>query len=263
MVILDDFMVTDRVAIVTGAGQGIGEDIALALAEAGADVVVAARTQTDIDDTAAKVRERGREALAVPCDVMETLQLEHLIAATEERFGRLDILVNNAGGSFPKPALETSERAFEKVVRFNLTSPFLLTRLAIPRMVETAGAGVVVNISSGASVQAVGGMVGYAAAKAGLNQLTRVLAGEFAPKVRVNAIVVGQILTPGARSVLSDDMIEHAAHNIPMARLGDVRDVAACALYLAAPASAWITGRMFDVDGGADVPPLEFPVPGL
>src|ERR1039457_3448825 len=146
MVILDDFMLTDRVAIVTGAGQGIGEEIALALAEAGADVVVAARTQTDIDDTAAKVRERGREALAVPCDVMETLQLEHLIAATEARFGRLDILVNNAGGSFPKPALQTSERAFEKVVRFNLTSPFLLTRLAVPRMVETAGTGVVVNI---------------------------------------------------------------------------------------------------------------------
>jgi 7-alpha-hydroxysteroid dehydrogenase len=262
-VILDEFTVPDRVAIVTGAGQGIGEAIAVTLAEAGADVVVAARTQADIDDTAAQVRQRGREGLAVACDVTETEQLEHLVAATEERFGRFDILVNNAGGSYPKPALDTSESAFEKTVRFNLTSPFLLSKLVVPRMVETAGTGVIVNISSGASVQSVGGMVGYAAAKAGLNQMTRILAREFAPKVRVNAIVVGQILTPGAQSVLSEDMIERAARNIPMARLGDVRDIAACALYLASPASAWVTGRIFDVDGGADAPPLEFPVPPL
>jgi 7-alpha-hydroxysteroid dehydrogenase len=261
--IFDSFTLKDKVAIVTGAGKGIGEDIALALAEAGADVVVAARTQADIDDTVAKVVERGRAGLAVACDVTDTSQLEHLVAATLERFGRLDILVNNAGGSFPKPALDTSERAFEKVVRFNLTSPFLLTRSAVPRMVETAGAGVVVNISSGAGVQAVPGMVAYSAAKAGLNQMTRVLAREFAPKVRVNAIVVGQILTPGATSVLSADMIEQAARNIPMARLGDVRDIAACALYLASPASAWVTGRIFDVDGGADAAPLEFPIPAL
>ncbi len=261
--ILDDFRVTDRVAIVTGAGKGIGEDIALALAEAGAHVVVAARTQADIDDTAAKVRDRGRESLAVACDVLETSELEHLVAATEARFGRIDILVNNAGGSFPKPALETSERAFERVVRFNLTSPFLLTRLTVARMVQTAGTGVVVNISSGASVQAVSGMVAYAAAKAGLNQMTNVLAHEFAPTVRVNAIVVGQILTPGANSVLSDEMIEQAAGNIPMGRLGDVRDISACAVYLASPASSWITGRVFNVDGGADAPPLEFPVPAL
>jgi 7-alpha-hydroxysteroid dehydrogenase len=262
-VILDRFLLTDRVALVTGSGQGIGEDIALALAEAGADVVVAARTQDAIDDTAAKVRARGRQSLAVRCDVLETEQLEALLAATIEQFGRLDVLVNNAGGSFPKPALETSERAFEKVVRFNLTSPFLLTRLAVPRMVETAGEGVVVNISSGASQAAVGGLVAYGAAKAGLNQMTRILAQEFAPKVRVNAIVVGQILTPGAASVLSEEMLAQAAGTIPMRRLGDVRDIAACALYLASPASSWVTGRVVEVDGGADAAPLTFPVPPL
>ena len=261
--ILDRFLLTDRVALVTGSGQGIGEDIALVLAEAGADVVVAARTQDAIDDTAAKVRARGRDSLAVRCDVLESEQLEALLAATIERFGRLDVLVNNAGGSFPKPALETSERAFEKVVRFNLTSPFLLTRLAVPRMVETAGEGVVVNISSGASQAAVGGLVAYGAAKAGLNQMTRILAREFAPKVRVNAIVVGQILTPGAASVLSEERLAQAAANIPMRRLGDVRDIAACALYLASPASSWVTGRVVEVDGGADAAPLSFPVPPL
>jgi 7-alpha-hydroxysteroid dehydrogenase len=262
-VILDLFTLTDKVALVTGGGKGIGEDIALALAEAGADVVVAARTQADIDDTAAKISERGRASLAVTCDVMETEQLEHLVAAALERFGRLDVLVNNAGGSFPKPALDTSERAFEKVVRFNLTSPFLLTRMAVPHMVEAAGGGAVVNISSGAGTQAVGGMVAYGAAKAGLNQMTRVLAQEFAPKVRVNAIVVGQIYTPGAASVISAEQFEEAARNIPMQRLGDVRDIAACALYLASPASAWMTGRVIDVDGGADSPSMQFPVPPL
>ena len=261
--ILDQFRLTDQVALVTGSGQSIGEDVALALAEAGADVVVAARTEAAIEDTARQVRERGRAALAVRCDVMESEQLEALIATTVERFGRLDVLVNNAGGSFPKPALETSERAFEKVVRFNLTSPFLLTRLAVPHMVRTTGQGVVVNISSGASQQAVGGMVAYGAAKAGLNQMTRILAHEFAPKVRVNAIVVGQILTDGARSVLSPEMLEHAAHAIPMQRLGDGRDIAACTLFLASPASAWITGRVVEVDGGADAAPLEFPIPPL
>jgi 7-alpha-hydroxysteroid dehydrogenase len=262
-VILDQFQLSGRVAVVTGSGQSIGEDIALALAEAGADVVVTARTQAAIEDTAAKVRERGREALAVRCDVMESDQLEALVGATVERFGRLDVLVNNAGGSFPKPALDTSERAFEKVVRFNLTSPFLLTRLAVPHMVQTAGTGVVVNISSGASQQTVGGMVAYGAAKAGLNQMTRILAREFAPKVRVNAIVVGQILTDGARSVLSAERLEEAARAIPLGRLGDVRDIAACTLFLASPASAWITGSVVDVDGGADTAPIEFPIPPL
>ena len=263
--ILDAFRLTDRVALVTGSGHGIGRAIALAYADAGAHVVCAARTQQDIDATAAQVRARGRDALAVRCDVLHTEQLEQLLAAALERFGRLDVLCNNAGGALPRPALELSERAFEKIVRFNLTSPFLLTRMAVPRMVETAGGGVVVNISSGASTLAVGGMAAYGSAKAGLNQLTRILAAEFAPKVRVNAIVVGQIDTPGASSVLSPEMKRQAAENIPMKRIGAEDDIAACALYLAAPASSWVTGHSIAVDGGvgAGSVPLAFPIPKL
>jgi 7-alpha-hydroxysteroid dehydrogenase len=263
--ILDAFRLTDRVALVTGSGHGIGRAIALAYADAGAHVVCAARTQQDIDETAAQVRARGREALAVPCDVLHTDQLERLLAATLERFGRLDVLCNNAGGALPRAALALSERAFEKIVRFNLTSPFLLTRMAVPRMVETAGGGVVVNISSGASTLAVGGMAAYGSAKAGLNQLTRILAAEFAPKVRVNAIVVGQIDTPGASSVLSPEMKRQAAANIPMKRIGAEDDIAACALYLASPASSWVTGHSIAVDGGvgAGSVPLAFPIPPL
>jgi len=211
--ILDQFKLTDKVALVTGSGRGI----ALAFAEAGAHVVCSARTAADIEETAKLVRERGRESLAVRCDVLVTEQLEQLVAAALERFGRIDLLVNNAGGAFPKPALALSERAF----------------------------------------------AAYGSAKAGLNQLTRILAAEFAPKVRVNAIVVGQIDTPGAASVLSDEVKRQAAARIPMQRIGAETDIAACALYLASPAAAWVTGRSIDVDGGADAAPLDFPVPRL
>jgi len=262
-VILDQFKLTDKVAIVTGSGHGIGRAIAVAFAEAGAHVVCSARTEADIEQTAALVRERGRESLAVRCDVLHTVQLENLVAATLQRFGRIDLLVNNAGGAFPRPALELSERAFEKIVRFNLTSPFLLTRMVVPRMVDTVGGGAIVNISSGASQLALAGMAAYGSAKAGLNQLTRLLAFEFAPKVRVNAIVVGQIDTPGAAAVLSDEVKRSAAERIPMKRIGRELDIAACALYLASPAAAWLTGRSIDVGGGADAAPLEFPVKPL
>jgi len=261
--ILDRFRLDDRVAIVTGAGHGIGRAVAVALAEAGADVVCCARTQADIDETARLVGGAGRAGLAVACDVLETAELEQLVLRTLERFGRIDVLVNNAGGAIPRPALRISERAFEKVVRFNLTSPFLLTRLVVPHMVRTAGSGSVVNVSSGSSFQQLPGMAHYGAAKAGLNQMTKILAVEFAPLVRVNAIVVGQIDTPGAASVLSEEVRARAAERIPMRRLGLDTDVAACALYLASPASGWVTGHAITVNGGADEVPLAFPIPAL
>ena len=143
--ILDRFRIPDRVAIVTGAGRGIGRGAALALAEAGADVVCAARTEEQIEETAAKVRSLGRRALAVKCDVMQTPQLDHLVEAAVGEFGRLDILVNNAGGTMPRDALQTSERFFESALRFNLTQAFLLTQFCVPKMVETSGGGAVVS----------------------------------------------------------------------------------------------------------------------
>lgn len=261
--VFDHFRLTDRVAVVTGSGHGIGRATAVALAEAGADVVCCARTQADIDETAEQVRARGRRALAVRCDVLETEQLEHLTRAAIDAFGRVDILVNNAGGSIPKPALAMSERSIEKVIRFNLTSPFLLTRMIVPHMVRTAGGGSVINVSSGASRMSLAGLSAYGSAKAGLNQLTRMLATEFAPDVRVNAIIVGQIDTPGAASVMGEEVKQRAARNIPMKRLGLDTDIALCALYFASPASAWVTGQAMAVDGGADTPPLAFPVPSL
>ena len=262
--ILDRFKLTDRVAIVTGAGKGIGRGIALAFAEAGADVVCAARTAADIEATAAGVRERGRRALAVPTDVLKTPDLERLVAAALAEFGRLDLLVNNAGGTGPRAALDTSEGFFERALRMNVTQAFLLSKLCVPRMVETAGGGAIVNISSRSSDMVQTAFVAYGAGKAALNMMTRNLAAELAPRVRVNAISVGGVATEALGVVLTNDALrQQFERNTPMRRPGTVEDIAACALYLASPAAAWVTGKVFQVDGGTEAPAISVPVPPL
>lgn len=262
--ILDRFKLTDRVAIVTGAGKGIGRGIALAFAEAGADVVCAARTRDEIEATADAVRERGRRGLAVPTDVTKSDALERLVDVTFEAFGRLDLLVNNVGGTGPRPALETSERYFESALRINVTQAFLLTRLAVPRMLESAGGGAIVNISSRSSDMVQTAFVAYGAGKAALNMMTRNLAPELAPKVRVNAISVGGVATEGLEVVLTNEALrEQFNANTPMGRPGTVEDIAACAVYLASPAAAWVTGKVFQVDGGVSAPAISVPVPKL
>src|SRR6185369_4307169 len=221
--ILDLFKLTDRVAIVTGAGKGIGRGIALAFAEAGADVACAARTPADLDAVAEEVRRRGRRALAVQTDVMKTEELQRLVDAALDAFGRIDVLVNNAGGTLPRAALQTSERFFETALRFNVTSAFLLSRLVIPQMVETAGGGAIVNISSRSSDMVQQSFVAYAAGKAALNMMTRNLAAEVAPKVRVNAISVGGVASDALQVVLTNDELRAQFEaNTPMGRAGTV-----------------------------------------
>jgi len=263
-VILDRFKLTDRVAIVTGAGRGIGRGISLAFAEAGAHVVCAARTRADVEGTAELVRERGRRGLPVVCDVTQSEALAALVTATLAEFSRVDLLVNNAGGTGPRPALDTSERYFEAALRFNVTSAFLLTRLVVPRMLETAGGGAIVNVSSRASDMVQTGFVAYGAAKAALNMLTRNLAAEFAPRVRVNAISVGGVDTASLEVVLTNQALRSEfERNTPMGRPGTVEDIAACALYLASPAAGWVTGKVFQVDGGTEFPAIRVPTPRL
>jgi 7-alpha-hydroxysteroid dehydrogenase len=253
--ILDLFKVPDKVAIVTGAGRGIGAGIAVALAEVGADVVCAARTPADIEATADRVRSTGRRALAVPTDVTDRAQLEALVETTVSEFGRVDILVNNAGGWPPQPLLRTSERAFEQALRFNVTSAFLMTRFTVPAMLETAGGGSIINISSRAGSMVQPGFTAYGTSKAALSFMTRNMAPELAPQIRVNAIELGGVETDALATVLTDDSIRRQLEeNTPMRRVGQVDDIAAFAVYLASPASSWVTGKVFEIDGGTEHP---------
>jgi 7-alpha-hydroxysteroid dehydrogenase len=261
--ILDRFRLDDRVALVTGASKGIGRGIALGFADAGADLVLSSRTRADLETVAEQVRSRGRRALVVACDVNEREQLERLVAAAWQEYGRLDVLVNNAGGAPPKPALRTSEKMFEAALHFNVGSAFLLSRMAIPHMLERDG-GTILNISSSMSWMVEKGFVAYGTAKAALSHMTRLLAYEMAPRVRVNAIAVGAVATEALLPFL-EALPEARARleaGTPMGRIGTPEDIAAAALYLCSPAGSWVTGKVFEVDGGtvASNWPLDVPV---
>jgi 7-alpha-hydroxysteroid dehydrogenase len=249
--ILDRFKLKDKVAIVTGAGRGIGRGSALAFAEVGANVVVAARTQEEIEETAEMARKFGVEALPVPCDVMKKDQLANLVDQTMQKFGRIDILVNNAGGTPPTLALQTSEEMFNGAFRFNVTSGFLLTQLVVPHMMAGEG-GSIVNISSAAGRIVQPGFVAYGTAKAALSFMTKLLGCELAPKVRVNAVAVGATLTEALTQFLDQETIGKMEALTPVGRLADVEDIALAVLYLASPASSWVTGKVFEVDGGTE-----------
>ncbi len=262
--ILDRFRLDDRVAVVTGAGLGIGRGIAVGLAQAGAHVVLAARTRSDLEEVAALVESAGRRALVVPTDVTDQAQLQQLVDAAVGEFGRLDIAVNNAGGAMPRAAMDTSEGFLERAFHFNVTAPFTLTKLAARAMVDTAGGGAVVNISSRSASMTQTSFAAYGAVKAALDRLTRNVAPELAPRVRVNAIDVGGVATRSLDIVLTDDALRtQFLANTPMGRPGEPEDIACAVVYLASDASSWVTGKVFEIDGGTEAPAMAVPAPPL
>jgi 7-alpha-hydroxysteroid dehydrogenase len=260
--ILDRFRVTGRVAIVTGAGRGIGAATAVALAQAGADVVISARTEDQLHKVAKEIEAAGRRALVVPADLSDLDAAAGLATTAADAFGRLDIVVNNVGGAMPRAFLDTKPHHLENAFQFNVSVAHALTRAAVPHLLEAGGS--VVNISSVMGRVAGRGYLAYGTAKAGLAHYTRLAALDLAPRVRVNAIAVGSVATSALDIVMTNDELRtQMERNTPLGRIGDPEDVAATVLFLAAPAGAYVTGRVFEVDGGVDVPSLDLGLPNL
>ncbi|HKA28868.1 MAG TPA: glucose 1-dehydrogenase [Candidatus Binatia bacterium] len=251
MALLDRFRLTDRVSLVTGAGRGIGRGIALAFAEMGAHVVCAARSEAEIEAVAEEARRFGVRALAVPCDVTDPAQLENVTRRTMEEFRRIDLLVNNAGGFPPMPFLDTDLPSWEWCFKFNLNSAFVLTRACVPHMLARDG-GAILNISSAAGRIIRKGFVAYGTAKAALSFMTKQLAAELAPRVRVNALAVGAVETAALRPFLNDEIRRQMEALTPMRSIGTVEDIALAALWLCSPAGGWVTGKVVEVDGGIE-----------
>ena len=257
------FRLTDRAAIVTGAGRGIGAAIARTYAAAGADVVLAARTKEQLDEVAADIEAVGRRAVVMPFDMNDTDAVGTLVDAAVDTFGRLDIIVNNAGGTMPRPLMDTSPGFLERAFHFNVTSAFALSKAATPHLLNQEGSSIV-SISSTMGRLRDRGMLAYGTAKAALAHMTRLMAADMAPRVRVNAIAVGSVATSALEVVLTDDNLRNTMiEGTPLKRLGVPEDIAYGALYLASPAGSFITGKVIEIDGGLEAPNLEMGLPDL
>jgi 7-alpha-hydroxysteroid dehydrogenase len=261
--ILDRFRVTDQVAIVTGAGRGIGAASAVGLAEAGADVVISARTEDQLADVAKRIEAAGRKAVVVRADLRDLDAVCALADTARDFFGRLDVVVNNVGGTMPGAFLDTTPKILEDAFHFNVTTAHALTRAAVPLMLEGDG-GSVVNITSAMARTQGRGFVAYGTAKAALAHFTRLAATDLAPRIRVNAIAVGSIATSALEVVLTDESLRTTMEqSTPLRRIGDPEDIAAAVVYLCSPAGSYITGKLLEVDGGLDHPNLELGLPDL
>lgn len=266
---LSEYSLENKVAIVTGAGRGIGKGIALTLAEAGVDITVAARTREQIEQTAEEIRKLGRRALVVPADVTKKDQVANVVEQTVSHLGRIDILVNNAGIITLKPIsfvpgmkLEgwqvadswdtpLTEEEWHQVLDTNLTSAFLFAQAVGPHMLKQRQ-GKIINISSNSADLAPPYFSAYCASKAGLSMFTRCLATEWAPyNICVNSIGPGSVLTELSAPVLSDpERNKFILEKIPLGRVGETREIGLLVVYLASDASNWVTGQTFFIDGG-------------
>lgn len=266
--ILDRFRLTDRVAIVTGAGRGIGAATAVALAQAGADVVISSRTESQLDEVAGQIEAAGRRAVVAPADLSDLDAVATLVDRARDAFGRLDIVVNNVGGSMPREFVKTAPRHMEEAFHFNVSTAHALTRAAVPLLLhgreEGGSTGAVVNISSVMGRVAGRGYLAYGTAKAALAHYTRLASRDLAPRIRVNAIGVGSVATSALDIVLTDDTLRTTMEQAtPLQRIGHPDDIAATVLYLASDAGAYVTGQVLGADGGLDQPNLDLGFPDL
>jgi len=250
---MDEFSLKDRVAIVTGSGRGIGAEIARVLAGSGAAVVVSARTESEVEGVAKEIEAAGGKALPHATDVRDVENLPGLVDRTVQELGGIDVVVNNAGGGFEwQPFLDTEMEQLEEAFHFTVASPFRLCQLAAPSMLERPGASIV-NIASMTVGKSLRGHLVYECAKAALTQMTKSLAADVGPKIRVNGVNPGAIETPFIKDFLdgAPDLRDAMVERTRLRRNGTPRDVAAAVLYLASPASSYVTGAMLDVSGGS------------
>jgi NAD(P)-dependent dehydrogenase (short-subunit alcohol dehydrogenase family) len=247
------YSLTDQVAIVTGAGRGIGKAIALAFARAGANLVTVARTISEIEATAAEIKAMGRRAVAIKTDVCNSKEVAALVADVRSHFQKIDILVNNVGGRVPTPLLEMSEEVWDQAIDLNLKSCFLCSK-EVGQLMAAQRTGNIINISSEAAFANDPNVAHYGTAKAAVNHLTRALAVELAPyNVRVNAIAPGSIDVGLGLDYYSrfPEQKDIRMKLIPMGRFGMAEEVAKVAVFLASDASSYITGDILRVSGGS------------
>lgn len=251
--VVADFSLNGKVAIVTGGSQGIGRSIALALAEQGADVAVAARKEGPLIAVAEEINQLGSRGLAVPTNIRHLDQLQNLVDRTKAALGRVDILVNNAAANPAYgPIHELDERAFDVIMNSNIKAPHFLSIYAREAMLEHGDGGAIVNVSSVGGVRASDVIGGYSVSKAGLIMLTQVCAKTWGKDgIRVNCIAPGLVKTEFARALWDDeDYLKQAVAGAALERIADPDEMAGAVVYLASSASSFVTGQTLVMDGG-------------
>jgi 7-alpha-hydroxysteroid dehydrogenase len=264
MSVLARYNMSGKVALLSGAGRGIGAASALALAEAGADIAVMARSVDQLENVAAQARAMGRRAIAVPCDANNADDVSAAVQRTVDELGRIDTVISVVGGSMPQPFMNTSDKDLRNAFENNVINGLRLVRECVPHLL-TAGNGVVGASSIVMVSSAIGHVVGRGyVAYGSLDHAVELMAADLNPKIRVNAVAPGAILTEALEIVASNpelrSMIENAT---PLRRLGDPDDIAAAVLYLASQASSYVTGQIIAVDGGVTTTNFNFPIADL